>query len=135
VQDSGFTFDERTQAGFEFAREVSVQLVTLSAGFLALTITFAKEVLAGLPPRGAAWLRGTWILHVLSILAGVLTLLALTGVLMPVISAGESPLPPKFTPTVRWLAGIQIFFFFAAMATLAVYAAVGQLRSFGGKRK
>jgi hypothetical protein len=129
MQESFASFDPRIQAGFEFAREIAVQLITLSTAFLALTIAFTKELLAGLPARGVSWLHGTWMCHVISILSGVLTLMALTGALMPIAQSGAMPGPTAFTPAVRGFAMVQIVSFFVGMVTLAVYATVSQLRA------
>lgn len=71
--------DEQTKAAFTSASESSKQLITLATGLLALEITFAKDLI-GHVDRTAKWLLGaSWIVFLLSVIAGVWTLLALTG--------------------------------------------------------
>jgi hypothetical protein len=61
--------------GLERAYETTKQVVTLSSGIIAFTVTFAKEF-----PGGVPWsLRISWVLYCLSVMLGVWTLLAITG--------------------------------------------------------
>jgi hypothetical protein len=84
------TMSDKRSKAFDFAADVAKQFITLGTGILALTITFAKDIGGG-PSRGAPLLLGvSWVLYLLSILAGVWTLMALTGELEPIGSA-ESP--------------------------------------------
>ena len=68
--------DERDRLAFEFARDTTNQLLTLSTGVVALTITFASDFVGGVSP----WVRVlavlSWACLLLSILFGLLTLLA-----------------------------------------------------------
>ena len=71
--------DEQTKAAFASASDTSKQLITLGTGVLALEITFAKEVVGTLNPAAKSLLGFSWIFLFLSVVAGVWTLLALTG--------------------------------------------------------
>jgi hypothetical protein len=73
---------------FEFALEATKQVLVLSSGFLALSLTVLKETTS--ESRGVArwFLKLAWVLLFSSIACGVLTILALTGVLA---EAGSNP--------------------------------------------
>jgi hypothetical protein len=115
--------DERAKLGFEFAKEVATQLITLSTGFLALTITFTKELLAVIPSGTRGWLIGAWLLHLLAIIFGVWSLLALTGTLMPV-TADPKPLEAlALGQNVRWPAFLQVISFAVGTTFMVIYAA------------
>lgn len=74
---------ERIKKAFDFAADSSKQLITLSTGIVALTITFAKDILGGLG-TGLRWMVAlSWLGYLLSMLFGSWTLLALTGTLEP----------------------------------------------------
>ena len=72
---------KRAEKSFDFAADVSKQQLTLSTAVIALTITFSKELLQGVPP-GTRWLLLlSWLAYVISIIAGLMTLMSLTGTL------------------------------------------------------
>jgi hypothetical protein len=71
--------DEQTKAAFSSASDTSKQLITLATGVLALEITFAKDVVVRLDATTKCLIGVSWILLLLSVVAGVWTLLALTG--------------------------------------------------------
>lgn len=100
--------DEATKLGFEFAKEVATQLITLSTALLTLTIAFTKDLFSGKPRHGQIVLPLAWAVHLLSIIFGVLTLMALTGTLMPVESESRQL---RFGPNVRVMAAVQIVCF------------------------
>ena len=104
--------DEHTKAAFASAADTSKQLITLATGVLALEITFAKDVILK-PDATAKCLIGvSWILLLLSVAAGVWTLLALTG------SLGQgTPLTPQAISgsNVRIPAMLQILLFLGGL--------------------
>lgn len=121
--------DPQVKLAFEFASEVSKQLITLASGILALSLTFAKDIIKT-PTRGQlALLASSWSLYFVSILAGIMSLMALAGNLAPlrnpakVIGIGDNA---------RFLAGIQIVVF--ALATLLfIVTGVHSLVKFKGE--
>jgi hypothetical protein len=121
--------DERVKLGFEFAKEIATQLITLSTGFLALTITFTKEFVAAIPRKRYGWLIGAWILHVVAICSGVWSLLALTGTLMPVTPDGKPLNALSLGGNVRLPFELQIFSFAAGTALIVIYAVISLQRS------
>ena len=77
------SMDEPVQKAFDFASDSTKQLITLSTAILALTITFNKDVLQSVSSSSINTLISAWIVYLVSIFFGVLTLLALTGTLDP----------------------------------------------------
>jgi hypothetical protein len=71
--------DRRSEKAFDFAQEATKQLITLSTGVIALTITFLTDVIKGAPAGSAGFLQAAWVLYLVSIVFGILTLLMLTG--------------------------------------------------------
>lgn len=66
---------------FDFAKEIAIQLITLSTAILMLTSLFTKG--AAKTENVSRWLVGlmaaAWFSHLCSIIAGMLHLMALTG--------------------------------------------------------
>jgi hypothetical protein len=104
--------DEQTKAAFASAADTSKQLITLATGVLALEITFAKDLIRELDVTARCLIGVSWILLLLSVGAGVWTLLALTGSL-----GQETALTPKAISgsNVRIPAMLQIFFFLGGL--------------------
>jgi hypothetical protein len=57
---------------------VTKQLLTLASGIIALTITFLKDVVADRGASAQGWIQAAWIVYLVSIVFGVLTLMSLT---------------------------------------------------------
>jgi hypothetical protein len=111
--------DEQTRAAFSSAQDTTKQLITLATGLLALEITFAKDLVRTIDSCGA-WLVGiSWIALLLSIVAGVWTLLALTGSL-----SSSATLSPRtiFEGNVRTPAILQVLLFVGALLFTVVFA-------------
>ena len=74
---------------FDFAEETTKQLITIAAAVLTLTITFVKELVGDVSGWSKYALGVTWFLSILSIVAGLTTLGALTAELEPAIGQGN----------------------------------------------
>jgi hypothetical protein len=108
----------RVEKAFDFAADATKQLITLSTAVIAVTITFLTDVAKDAPAGTAVWLQVGWILYLLSIAFGILTLLALTGTLAD-LDAEE---PPSINArNIRRLAAGQVLSFFAAVALTLVF--------------
>ena len=126
--------EENQTKAFDYAADLTKQLMTFATAILAFTATFGKE--AG--PNAPCYLKwcviGSWVFYILSIACGVLTLMALTGNLDPQPKREKDPLDPKkikatrvfpiltinsgnVVGTSRW----QFYFFVVALALTAVY--------------
>ncbi len=75
------TWAGRTKDAFDSARDSSKQVLTLTTAVLTLTITFTDKIVGveELTSADTARLRTAWAIYGLSVLAGIWTLLALTG--------------------------------------------------------
>ncbi|MDY8136538.1 hypothetical protein [Aquimarina sp. 2201CG5-10] len=74
---------ENVKKAFDFASDASKQLITLSTGIIALTITFAKDILKDFGNESFNWLFWAWGFYILCVFSGVWAKLAMTGTLQP----------------------------------------------------
>ena len=74
-----------------FASETTKQILRLSTGIIALTITFSKDFVHQVPAKAVTFLVWAWLAYLLSILFGIWTLMALTGTLQPKADAANPP--------------------------------------------
>ena len=104
--------DENIKMSFDFAWNLSEQIITLSTIILGFTATFAKEFRAGAHSYIAS-ISFAWILYLLSILFGLLSFMALTGAL-------TAPSAHVIPSNAKWFAGIQVGTFGFASIMVAV---------------
>ena len=116
------TFDEQRRKAFDFCADATKQLVALSSAIVAFMVTFAKDFVMNVADDAKTYAYIAWGLHVVSIVLGVLVLLALTAQLEPKNSPASSP---AAIPTIRGSAAtyswLQIVFFVLAMAVTAFF--------------
>ncbi|HEV2354330.1 MAG TPA: hypothetical protein VGR89_08805, partial [Puia sp.] len=75
--------DETQKKAFDFAADLTKQLMIFATAILAFTATFGKDAGPN-PPGYIKWcVVGSWVCYILSIACGILTLMALTGNLDP----------------------------------------------------
>lgn len=109
---NGLSGPQASEKAFDFASEVVKQQLTLAVGIFALTLTFLKDVVPA--HTDTTLLKVAWIGYVLSVFFGLLTLMALAGVL------GAGTAGGIYSPSVRRFAGLQAVVFFLALGlTLA----------------
>lgn len=99
-------FNERTKKAFDFYADSTKQLITLSTAIIAVTITFAKDILGALPGFAKLSLMIALICYLVSVFFGLGTLLSLTGALQPykfmkALRAQESS-PPASPPSLAF---------------------------------
>ena len=75
VSDDALT--GRAEKAFSFAQETAKQQITLCTGVLTITLTFAKDIAPS--DTSHALLEWSWGFYLASIVAGVFTLMTLTG--------------------------------------------------------
>jgi len=115
---------DATAKAFDFAQDVTKQVLTLATGILALTITFIKDF-ANHAPRAAEVLMGlSWVAYLVSVVFGLWTLMALTGTLQPLR-------PDNLKPSIQGInvrrpATLQLACFFVALV-LSVWAGIRTL--------
>ena len=83
--------NEAAKKAFDFASETTKQILRLSTGIIALTITFSKDFVHQVPAKAVTFLVWAWLAYLLSILFGIWTLMALTGTLQPKADAANPP--------------------------------------------
>jgi hypothetical protein len=114
--------DEQTKQAFASASDSCKQLVTLATGLLALEITFAKDLVGELDGLGKLLLGVSWVLLLLAVVAGIWTLLALTGCL----GSETRPTPKSISDVnVRIPAISQILLFLSGLLVTVVFAIRG----------
>lgn len=88
--------DEQVKKSFDFASDLTKQLLTLSTGIIALTITFLKDVVGDAPTSLKWCIALAWVFYFFSIAFGLWTMMALTGSLAPLKPAEK---PPEIRPS------------------------------------
>jgi hypothetical protein len=93
------------------------QLISLAGVILAISVTLLKDTRDQRP--GARLIGLAWVLYLVSMLAGIWTLMALTGELVPVKVAPEVVKEvPRIGARIRVPSAVQILTF--ALATIAL---------------
>jgi len=110
--------------GFELANEHAKQLITLSTGVIAISVTFLNER-RDLLGRWSRWLAATWMLHLAAIICGICAMSALTGQLIPMHAASKAP--ETIGGSARLFAFVQLLTFFGGMVAFTVFG-IGTMR-------
>jgi hypothetical protein len=103
------------ELAFQFAKEVSTQLITIASALIGVSVTFIKDFRT----ESTSWLRLSWAFYILSIAFGIWTLMALTGALESL--AAPARIFDRFPTSVRWPAIVQIGAFLLATIFLTVF--------------
>ena len=103
--------DIQVQMAYEFASELSKQLITLATGVLALTITFTKDIVGRSSGRVPTTLLVSWLAFLVSIVCGVWHMSALTGSLEnaaagPLTGIGDNARNPAAAQVSTFLVGL-----------------------------
>jgi hypothetical protein len=84
--------DEQNKMAFDFAADLTKQLITLSTSIVTLTLLFSKDLM---DPK---WMPvAIWTLFLLSTVCGLWTLMSLTGTLAPIPKARPLANPNQST--------------------------------------
>jgi hypothetical protein len=92
--------DEPTKKAFDFASDVTKQLITVASAIVTLSVTFSKDTPAA--ARGPAY--DAWLSFLFSILLGFCALMCMTGELQPKANNGVG----KDNPSI-WRGNIVFF--------------------------
>lgn len=114
-------FDERVQKAFDFAADLTKQLITIAAAILTFTVTFIKDG-AEVDGWQKAILILSWITLILSIGCGIMTLMALTGNLDPKAdtNGNKTPILEITSKNVTGSSKQQILLFLAGIIFTAI---------------
>src|SRR3954453_2244111 len=97
--------------GLKAAGTLTGQLITVSAGFLALTLTFAQKFAAkNAPISPPLLLKVSWACFALSILIGFWTLMALTGTLTEIVRSIPESNPARWNSRIPAITMFGVFF-------------------------
>ena len=112
-------------------RELVKQLLTLSTGIIALTITFSKDFisLANVSQSSKYLIGVSWLLFLISIVFGILALMAISGLNIQLIWGSrkveeykeESGNYPKDFKSSMFYFGTQVIFFLTALVVIIIY--------------
>ena len=116
--------DDITTKAFDFAQDVTKQVLTLATGIIALTITFFKNFANHAPHTAEILMGWSWVAYLASVVFGLFTLMALTGTLQPV-RPGNIKLSIQGV-NIRLPALVQLACFFIALV-LSVWAGIRTL--------
>ena len=105
-----------SELAFQFAKELSTQLITISSALIGVSVTFIKD----LKTDEARWLRISSGLYIVGIVFGVWHLMALTGTLESLSAPGATF--GTFKPNTQIPVGGQILSFVAGTIFLFVFA-------------
>lgn len=111
--------DERIKKAFDFAADLTKQLITLATGMIALTITFNKDFLGSSQNADKGLAYSAWYWFLASIFFGIFTLCALTGNLD---AKDKSKTPWIFAPNIIIFSIPQFITFFVGMWLTILYA-------------
>ena len=109
---------EASKLAFTFAKDLCVQLITLSAVIIGVTVTFSKDLKKEHQTAEIVLLVAVWLLYMASIIFGVWCLMSIVGNLAPV---GGTPPDLKINDNVRFWAKAQIIGFFLATGLFLIY--------------
>lgn len=124
--------EEHQKKAFDFAVDLTKQLITLSTAIITLTVTFSKDIIGAVDNANRYLLLVSWIFFLVSILLGLLSLMALTGNLDPIPkkkkeadgTVSETKPAPNFTITSSNITGTQqwqVWTFLLAIILTCVY--------------
>lgn len=110
-------------AGFQSANDLATQLITLSTGILALSITFTKDILKDRAGAVTWPLKSAWVAYLLSVCSGIWTMMALTGMIFSVTKTPDAYKSVSYGTSIIVPARLQILTFVLGTILLIVYGA------------
>ena len=122
--------EKNVELAFASLKHSTNLLITLSTSILALGITFSKELLGGVPGGLAAWLLVfSFVVFILSIIAGMMVNMAITGTLEQDPKAPKDRIVPISTRNgnIILLSKWHIFLFLGGLLLLAAFGLVARL--------
>jgi hypothetical protein len=97
--------EKETEKAFDFAADLTKQLITLAAGIITVTVTFSTDV----PDLSRRWAFAAWLAFLISVISGLVTLMSLTGNLQ--LSRTTKAEPNIYDTKITWPSRIQVFAF------------------------
>lgn len=115
--------NESNLKAFDFASDTTKQLINISTGIIALMVTFSKDILGNATVPNKTLLVITWGFYLISIILGILTLMALTGTLQPKLQAYTTQTIDINinNSNIRLFSSLQIIFFIIAIILTIIF--------------
>jgi hypothetical protein len=112
----------RTKA-FDLIVDLTKQVITLSTALIALGVTFVKDFASTAPEDAQMWLALSWVAFLLSVVFGLLTLMACAGIIG---RARDADSADPYKGNARAMGGLQLISFLVglAMSIAAGFASV-----------
>lgn len=108
--------DEPSKKAFDFASDVTKQLITVASAIVTVTVTFSKDT----PAAARNWAYGAWLFFVVSILLGFGALMCMTGELQPKSNNGVgNDRASIWRRNITFFSGAQIVVFLIALSLTA----------------
>jgi hypothetical protein len=105
-------------ASFDFAKEVVTQVIGLCTAVVAVSATFAKDFQVSDKVVDYRWLFTAWVLLLISLVFGVLTLMSMAGTL-----AGQKVQPDAiYAFSIASKAVVEILAFLAGVILIVIHA-------------
>jgi hypothetical protein len=106
--------------GYKSGNELVKQLITLATGILAISITFTKDILKGVP-RSTRLIKLAWLGYLLSICFGVWAMMAFSGMIIEISLVGitDTTKQDKYGSSVMPLLAQIVSFIFATSLLIA----------------
>lgn len=108
-----------SERAFDVIVDITKQVLTLSTGVVALSITFLTEVASNASNPSKVVLATSWIAFIIAILFGMLTLMAAAGVQRDADVDGALE-PSIDAPNLRILGGVQLVAFGIGLILLLI---------------
>lgn len=105
---------------YKSANELTIQLITLATGILALSITFMRDAFGADRPNWA--LKCSWVMLLLSVCLGIWTMMAITGTMFDVTIHPEKFKNASYGSNISIPSAIQILSFVTGIISLIIYS-------------
>ena len=106
---------------FDLVTEITKQVLTLATGIVAISITFFKDFASHSNATARALIESSWVIYALSVLFGLMTLMACAGHQQS--AADQSASTTINAGNIRLLGGVQLVLFFAAVVLTVIAGA------------
>jgi hypothetical protein len=110
------------EKAFEYAGETVRQVLTLATGIIALTVTFAHDIIEP-GSQALPWMQWAWTLYGISIFFGILTLMAIAGNLNE--AATSNTIPNMYAQNIKLFGNLQIWICFLALILTIRFGIIG----------
>lgn len=102
-------FDPQILKSFDLVIDLVKQLMAMSTGIIALTISFHKDVFRAPSSKSSDFLKASWLMYAASLLCSILALMAISGAFGRGLAKDGI-----YQGTITLWVGIQIITFLAA---------------------